>query len=268
MNEKTLWWALIIFAYGALIVLLAGCSSVPEKGITYEAADAFAPYIADARKELASAKGEMIGGSMSPTRASAVLHYLDRAALVLDDLQASTGPADPSGDCDEQRRDKLAKIKKSSRKAADDKQKQENADRQWGRDKDIFWYILIAGLIGTAACLLIKPLNHLIGFPVAGAAGGGLVLVFSATFRQIAGNVAGGVWTLIPVVLVVAVLAGGVLMFYLWYRKRHGTLSNLVTKLQTGRDSSPKFKTAMNGFVADLPKDDTNTIDKIRGKKS
>jgi len=259
---KTFTWFVITLAYTAFFILmLSGCKSAPQETITYRAAEVFAPDIAAARSELDAGMDKLDDGD-----AAGALPHFDQAAVILDDLQAITGPAEPSKDCDEQRRTRLAKLGKSGESAENAKLKQDNADRQWERDKDIFWYILIAGLIGTGACLIFKPLNHLIGFPLAGAGGGALVLMFSATFRSIASNVAGGVWTLVPVVVVVAVLAGGGLMFYLWYRRNYGTLSNLVTKLQTGRETSPLFKSAMNEFVADLPTDDTKTIDAIRGK--
>ena len=212
-----------------LALSLCGCASSPATApLPTEQASALAPYVADLNESLAVAQSE----PCPPPGPG-----LERAVKVAQLLQATVGPAKPTGLCPDQIAERMAAIPKIGLEAAEREAREREAAARWERDRSMFWYVLLAGLVGSAVCIAWAPLRSFVGYPAMGGAGAAAVLVLGAAFRQVVGNLAGGLWALLPVLALLAALGGTCVLLWLWFRRERKTLDAVqdgVQKLDKG----------------------------------
>jgi len=235
-------------AWTLLALVIAGCAARPPVAspLADEQAAALAPYVADLNESLSAAQAE----PCPPPGPG-----LQRAIKVGQLLQATVGPAKPTGLCPDQIAERMAKIPKIGLAAAERESKEQEAAARWQRDRSMFWYVLIAGLIGSAVCIAWTPLRPFVGYPVVGGAGAAAVLVLGAAFRQVVGNLAGGLWALLPVLALVALLGGTCLLLWLWFRRERRTLDAVqdgVQKLDKGAKAAIEVETTARGVEQHL----------------
>jgi len=235
-------------AWTVLALVLVGCAARPPVAppLADEQAAALAPYVADLNESLSVAQAE----PCPPPGPG-----LERAVKVGQLLQAAVGPAKPTGLCPDQIAERMAKIPKIGLAAAERESKEREAAARWQRDRSMFWYVLIAGLIGSAVCIAWTPLRPFVGYPAMGGAGSAAVLVLGAAFRQVVGNLAGGFWALLPVLALLAALGGTCLLLWLWFRRERRTLDAVqdgVQKLDKGAKAAVQAAATTKGVEPHL----------------
>ena len=215
-----------------LALSLCGCASRPTAApLPAEQASALAPYVADLNESLGAAQAE----PCPPPGPE-----LQRAIKVAQLLQATVGPAKPTGLCPDQIAERMAKIPKVGLEAAERDAREREAAARWERDRSMFWYVLFAGLVGSAVCIAWAPLRPFVGYPAVGGAGAGAVLVLGAAFRQVVGNLAGGLWALVPVLALVALLGGTCVLLWAWFRRERKTLFAVQDGVEATKDKAVK----------------------------